>query len=89
MAFRNFFKDKKGNIVIVQKPNFLIWVAILFFILQAIFNGDLTNIANWGFKITILIWSLDELFRGDSNFRKFLGLLVGILTTLTIINSFS
>lgn len=85
MTFKSFFKDKKGNIVIIQKPNLLIIIAVIFFLVQLLFANQIENLAVWGFKLTLLVWSFDEALRGDSPFRKVLGIFTGVYIIVTII----
>jgi hypothetical protein len=85
MNFKKIFKDKKGEIVIFQKPNLLVWIAIIFFILQYLFAGNLGTFALWGYRTTVFIWSLDEAFRGVNLFRRLLGVTVGLVLIITII----
>ena len=85
MNFKDFFKDKNGKIVIIQKPNLLIFVSFFFFAMQLLFTGILELIGLWGFRVVILIWSFDELFRGDSRFRQVLGFLIGIIIVFGIL----
>jgi len=88
MNIKKFFKDKKGNIVIIQKPNLLVFTAIILFLLQLIINGQVGDFAGWGFKITILVWSFDEAIRGDSPFRKVLGIIIGTYLIATMLIKF-
>jgi hypothetical protein len=82
--FDEFFRDKDGNIVIIQPPNLPISIWSIASILKLMFptgsiNGGLELIAT----ISLFIWSLAELFQGDSNFRRSLGAiaLVGLIVS--------
>jgi hypothetical protein len=82
--FDEFFRDKDGNIVIVQPPNLPISIWSVASILKLIFptgsiNGGLELIAT----VSLFVWSLAELFQGDSNFRRSLGAiaLVGLIVS--------
>jgi hypothetical protein len=77
-----FFRDKNGNIVIIQPPNLIISIWALASISKLVFptgtiNGGLDFIAT----IALFIWSGAELFQGDSYFRRTLGavVLVGMI----------
>ncbi|MFZ1720891.1 MAG: hypothetical protein WAU07_00105 [Microgenomates group bacterium] len=72
----NFFSDKNGNTAILQWPNWPLWLAMLFFLLQQIPNEMIQNISYWGLAVTLIYWSYLEIFYGDSNFRRILGVLV-------------
>jgi hypothetical protein len=82
--FDRFFRDKNGNIVIVQPPNLPIMVWAIANVLQLIFR---TEIINTGLEtislIAIVIWSLAEIFQGVTNFRRVLGAIVLIATIVS------
>jgi hypothetical protein len=72
-----FFRDKNGNIVIVQPPNLPIYIWSIASAFKLLFptgaiNGGLDLVAT----ISLFIWSVAELFQGDSYFRRTLGALV-------------
>ncbi len=72
-----FFRDKDGNIAIVQPPNLIISTWALASIAKLVFptgsiNGGLDLIAT----IALFVWSGTELFLGDSYFRRTLGVIV-------------
>lgn len=72
-----FFRDKNGNIVIIQPPNLIISIWALASIAKLVFptgsiNGGLDLIAT----IALFIWAGAELFQGDSYFRRTLGAIV-------------
>jgi hypothetical protein len=82
--FDRFFRDKNGNIVIVQPPNLPISVWAIANVLQLVFNR---GIINTGLEtialIAIVIWSLAEIFQGVNYFRRSLGAVVLIATILS------
>lgn len=84
MNLQNFFKDKKGNAVIIQKPNLYIYIALFFFVISYLRSDILIAIGKWGFRITILFWAIDEILRGDSPFRRVLGFVIGLLLIFMI-----
>jgi hypothetical protein len=72
-----FFRDKDGNVVIIQPPNLIISTWALASISKLVFptgsiNGGLDFIAT----IALFIWAGAELFIGDSGFRRTLGAIV-------------
>ena len=83
----NLFRDKQGNIVIIQKPNLYIFIASILYLISLFFNDPISIYASLGFKAVLIFWALDELFRGDSNFRKALGLFVFILIIFNILTT--
>ncbi|AFY93546.1 hypothetical protein [Chamaesiphon minutus] len=79
-----FFRDKNGNIVIIQPPNLPIMVWAISSFLQVIFK---TGIIHTGLEtislIAIFIWSLAEIFQGVNYFRRSLGVFVLIVTIVS------
>jgi hypothetical protein len=82
--FDKFFRDSKGDIVIVQPPNLLIIVWSVTSLLKLIFTSGEINI---GLDIvafgSLFTWAWEELFQGVNYFRRTLGLivLVGVVTS--------
>jgi uncharacterized membrane protein len=79
-----FFQDDKGNIVIAHPPNIPIIVWALSSVLKLVVNnGNLySNLDAIAFG-SIFVWSLMELFQGESAFRRTLGLVALIATIFT------
>jgi hypothetical protein len=73
----DFFKDEEGKVVIGQKPNIPLYVALLFYLLRFMPFSNFNLVSDWGFVLTMLYWSYLELFFGVNYFRKLLGLSVG------------
>jgi hypothetical protein len=76
-AFKKFFAGKNGKIVIWQKPNFLLIGWFIFLVSSKLisnktFKTDLSFIS----FVFLALWAVLEIFRGDSYFRRFLGLVV-------------
>lgn len=76
MQLKNFFKDKKGRVVVGQWPNWPLWLAIFFFILGFIPVVELRTISFWGLTISLTYWSYLEIFFGVNSWRRILGILV-------------
>lgn len=70
------FEDKKGSIVLGQKPNvpLIIWIACIPLLL--ITSGELQNVIQIISFWAILIWACLELFMGSNLFRRLLGLII-------------
>lgn len=74
--FCNFFKDKDGNVVIAQFPNWPLFLAAIFYILKYTNIDILLVVGQWGFFVTMIYWSYLEIRYGVNSWRKLLGLLV-------------
>ena len=73
-AFDWFFRNRRtGRITIGQWPNAALWVYIAATILHARVDADPIK---WVATAALLVWGLDELFRGVNPFRRTLGALV-------------
>jgi hypothetical protein len=70
--FRNRYT---GAVTIAQAPNFVLWVVIASGGLLWAFpsSGDLSVALKVVFKCGLLVWAVDELFRGVNPWRRFLG----------------
>ena len=86
-----FFRSREtGVITIAQAPNLVLWVVIAAGVLIQVFPSE----GKWSvaleivFKGGLLIWAIDELFRGVNPWRRCLGAAVlGYeLTTILVIN---
>jgi len=81
-----FWRDKNGQVVIVQMPN--IWL-IAWLVLEVVsllsFSHSVELITWWVASAALGIWSLLEIFRGVNYFRRVLGLLIAVMTLLTVL----
>jgi hypothetical protein len=71
-----FFRNREtGVITIAQAPNLVLWVVIATGVLVRIFpSADKWSVAlEIVFKGGLLIWAVDELFRGVNPWRRCLG----------------
>ena len=83
------FRDRTtGAITIAQRPNLPLW---LFggLTLAAWLARDIGTLASWlsvGADLALAWWALDELLRGVTPWRRFLGaaVLVGLVALITI-----
>jgi hypothetical protein len=74
------FKDSKGNITLGEKPNLPLIIFLVCLFLQSISEGKLYTIVDLiGFG-AIFTWAWLEIFQGTNYFRRFLGLLVMLIT---------
>ncbi|MGB3310211.1 MAG: hypothetical protein WBG32_11600 [Nodosilinea sp.] len=90
--FDLIFRDREGNIVIGQKPNLPVIVAVVATLLQAILpSGSLQTIVALIAFGTWYSWAWQELFAGVNYFRRSLGLLtlLGLIAlTLNLISRY-
>ena len=76
-AFDRFFRDKDGKVVLAQSPNLpkLVWLASL--CLQLVIKtGTMATVLEYISITALAVWAGLELFKGDTYFRKTLGLIV-------------
>jgi len=76
MTVKDFFRDKKGELVIWQTPNTPLWIALGFWVLGFVPISQVESISKWGTSLALLYWSHLEIVSGDSPFRRVLGLIV-------------
>jgi hypothetical protein len=74
--FQWFFQNRAtGGVTIAQAPNLVLWVVIaagvLLWILPS--SGNLSVAIKIVFKCGLLVWAVDELFRGVNPWRRCLG----------------
>jgi hypothetical protein len=81
--FDKFFRNKNGQFVIAQKPNFPIIIWIICLIGSRVFSGIVRDAFSTIGLVAIIIWSLLELFLGVNYFRRILGLIV-LLSTIIV-----
>ena len=89
MIFSNFFKDKKGKVVVAQWPNWPLWVALIFFLLKYFPHSIVQDVSFWGLILTLLYWSYLEIFFGVNLWRRLLGMLVVMSQIYKLIKFFS
>jgi hypothetical protein len=80
---REFWHDKKGNLVVFQPPTVLIifW-AITFTLSQFIRNEPWQSIFSWMALVALVIWGVKEALFGVNYFRRTLGAVIALLAIL-------
>jgi hypothetical protein len=71
-----FFRNREtGEVTIGQAPNFVLWVVIAAGILLGVLPSSGNPSAALGivFKGGLLVWAVDEVFRGVNPWRRCLG----------------
>ena len=72
-----FFRDKNGKIVIIQPPNLPLYIWSITSVTKLFFpTGSINSALDLIATIALFIWSVAELFQGDSYFRRTLGAIV-------------
>jgi hypothetical protein len=75
-ALQWFFRNREtGGLTIAQAPNSILWIVIVAGTLLFIWPsaGDLSFVLTIVFKGGLVIWALDEIFRGVNPWRRCLG----------------
>ncbi|QIP05627.1 hypothetical protein [Bradyrhizobium symbiodeficiens] len=71
-----FFRNRKtGEITIAQAPNLVLWVVIVAGVLHWIWPwpGTSAMVLDIIFRGGLVVWALDEIFRGVNPWRRCLG----------------
>lgn len=80
------WKDKNGQVVLWQSPNFLLYGWAVFAVLDRLLHGiHLSNGLGFLATIFLLIWALLELISGVNYFRRGLGAIIFIWTITSLI----
>jgi hypothetical protein len=81
------WRDRRGNVVIWQWPSIPLigWLVLTF--LSLLFNGRVADVFSWLGSASLITWSLLEIFRGANYFRNALGLLVLVLSIMSLVHN--
>lgn len=74
--WHDFIRNRDGTVVVAQAPNPAISVFVIATVLRLLPAGDYDTELRWIGTGALLVWALDEVFRGESPFRRVLGGLV-------------
>ena len=89
-VLRWFFQNRDtGAITIVQRPNLVLWIVIVAGALRWIWpsSGSLGLVLTLLVKGGLLVWAVDEIFRGVNPWRRCLGTAVFIFVLANSISS--
>jgi hypothetical protein len=89
-GLRWFFQNREtGAITIGQMPNLVLWIVIVAAALRWIwpFSGNVALALTLVVKGGLLLWAVDEIFRGVNPWRRCLGAAVFIFVLVTSISS--
>ena len=87
-----FCKNRQtGEITIAQKPNLILSLTFAAFAVRfalQIFDApsNVVSVFRWASVILLLLFGLDELFRGVNPWRRTLGLAVCVMALISIFN---
>ena len=81
------WRDEDGHLAVWQMPNIWLIAWAVGTTLSLIFGGMLGDAFFWIASASLVIWSLLEIFRGDSYFRRALGLVVLIYAVASMLKS--
>lgn len=83
--WNRFWQDKHGDVVIAQMPNIWLILWFIFELISLFVASHRQEIITWWIATAALgIWSLLEIFKGASYFRRLLGLCVAAITLLSV-----
>lgn len=83
-AWDKFWKDKDGEIVVYQHPNFLL-IGWLVLALASLFTTGRLADTLWYIALAVLtVWSLLEIVRGVNYFRRLFGGVVLVLVLVAL-----
>lgn len=80
-----FFRDSRGNVVLIQFPNVPILLVGTLSLLQYGANATVIFYSSWAIKILLLYWSYLEIRFGVNGFRKLLGVVVSLYTAIGVV----
>lgn len=70
------WKDRNGHLAVWQMPNRWLIGWAVGTTLSLFFGGIIGDLFFWIAAVSLVVWSLLEMFRGASYFRRLLGLVV-------------
>lgn len=73
MKFERFFKDKDGNVVLAQFPNWPIFAIVALSLAATLFES-VAQPARYLVSGLLFYWGVLELWQGADGFRRVLGL---------------
>lgn len=86
-GIRSFFEDPRtGKIVIWEMPNVPLWIWIASMVVSRFVTGTAHTIVAGVGTAALVVWSVLEIWKGDSPFRRVLGgvVLAGLVAGLLL-----
>lgn len=72
----SLFRDESGRLVLFQRPNAAIWVFLVATVARWSPYDARDLELRWIGSGALIVWAVDELFRGSAPWRRGLGLVV-------------
>lgn len=91
-TFNWFFQNRQtGEITIAQKPNLILSLTVAAFLTRSILEfldspSLAVSIAHWVSSLLLILFGLDELFRGVNPWRRTIGVVACFLSGISIYN---
>jgi hypothetical protein len=80
-----FWRDKSGEVVIVQRPNIWLVIWLVLEIVSLFSASHRVELFSWWLGSAALgVWSLLEILQGVNYFRRALGVFIALMTLLTV-----
>ncbi len=76
---KTFFRDEKGNVVLMQMPNIPLLIAIFAAAVRFFASGPIYHFMDLVFFGSIFTWAYLEVTSGVNYFRRLLGVIVFII----------
>lgn len=82
-----FWKDRDDHVVVWQTPNIWLIGWAVCTTISLFFGGHVGDVFFWIASVSLFVWSVLEIFRGDAYVRRLLGLVVLIYVIAAMIKS--
>lgn len=79
-------RDKRGHVVLWQRPNLSIVVWFVAMVLAWVFTGRWEHLAHMVSFGALFAWAWMEIFQGVNMFRRGLGVLIMLVTLINTLN---
>jgi hypothetical protein len=80
-----FWRDHHGSMVVFQMPNVWLIAWLVLEVVSLLVASHRVEIVSWWLATAALaVWALLEIFQGVNYFRRLLGLIVALLTLLSV-----
>ena len=87
-AVSRFFRNPDtGELVIVQLPNIPLWIFIVAAVAKRVLHphGAVGTAVSIVAAVSLVVWAVGEIARGESPFRRVLGAVVLVVTALGLL----
>ena len=84
--YDQIFRDKEGNLAIASWPNAPLWAWIGLSLLAMILHGTPKTLSSGLSEVSLITWSVWEIAKGLSLFRRVLGAVVLLVTLVGLVS---